>query len=212
MLFGIGAAASAIDLLKSLTTSKPANGSGKPSGFDPTSSQASTSSTASLGAPSQSSGLSPQTMSALLDAQGSATMTSPASSRSKALQNLFAQLDGDGDGKISKSELEGALGAGGTNNAAADRVFDKMDADKDGTISLSEMSSALKGRHRGHAHRPDPQAADPLLQALDSISDATKASAPSTAATTSYAFMQRALQSQVQAIARNATPAFALSV
>ena len=62
-------------------------------------------------------------MSALLEAQsqsstGSATTASK--SRSGALKDLFAQIDGDGDGKINKSEFEDALGAGGTNLAHAD--------------------------------------------------------------------------------------------
>ncbi len=87
-------------------------------------------------------------MSALLDAQsqssaGSATTASK--SRSAALKDLFGQIDGDGDGKISKSEFEEALGAGGTNLAQADSVFGKLDKDGDGSVSLKELASALKG-------------------------------------------------------------------
>ena len=87
-------------------------------------------------------------MSALLDAQsqssaGSATTASK--SRSSALKDLFGQIDGDGDGKISKTEFETALGAGGTNLAQADSVFGKLDKDGDGSVSLKELASALKG-------------------------------------------------------------------
>ena len=87
-------------------------------------------------------------MSALLDAQSqsSAGSTTTASkSRSSALKDLFAQIDGDGDGKITKSEFEEALGAGGTNLAQADSVFGKLDKDGDGSVSLKELASALKG-------------------------------------------------------------------
>ena len=80
-------------------------------------------------------------MSALLDAQsqsatGSATTASK--SRSAALKDLFGQIDGDGDGKISKSEFEEALGAGGTNLKQADSVFGKLDKDGDGSVSLKD--------------------------------------------------------------------------
>jgi Ca2+-binding EF-hand superfamily protein len=39
-------------------------------------------------------------------------------SRSDALKDLFSQIDADGDGKITKTEFESALGAGGTGRAA----------------------------------------------------------------------------------------------
>ena len=86
-------------------------------------------------------------MSALLDAQSqsSAGSTTASKSRSAALKDLFGQIDGDGDGKISKKEFEAALGAGGTNLKQADSVFGKLDKDGDGSVSLKELASALKG-------------------------------------------------------------------
>ncbi|MFX7934487.1 EF-hand domain-containing protein, partial [Acinetobacter baumannii] len=73
--------------------------------------------------------ISPETMNALFSAQSEATgatsvasdatstdTTSSASSRrDAALKDLFSQIDADGDGKITQSEFEDALGAGGTN-------------------------------------------------------------------------------------------------
>ena len=126
-------------------------------------------------------------MSALLAAQGqsaAASPTSPSTSRSSALQDLFSQIDANGDGNISKSEFENALGAGGTNLAQADDVFNKLDKNGDGSVSLDEMSSALKGGKGGHHHHAHvggsggssgasgnaatsaDGASDPLLQAL----------------------------------------------
>src|SRR5205807_9520666 len=103
--------------------------------------------------PSGFSQISPQTMSALIAAQSQSGATSSASSSpSAALKDLFSQIDADGDGKISKSEFENALGAGGTNLAQADDVFNKLDANGDGTVSLDELSKALKGG--GHHHHP----------------------------------------------------------
>ncbi|XUJ37211.1 EF-hand domain-containing protein [Bradyrhizobium japonicum] len=111
--------------------------------------------------------IAPETMNALFAAQSqsssstgstaSSTSSSSASStptsRDAALKDLFSQIDGDGDGKITKSEFENALGAGGTNLAQADDVFSKMDTNSDGSVSLDEMSKALKSGHHGqHAH------------------------------------------------------------
>ncbi len=117
-------------------------------------------------------------MSALLAAQGqSSTAASTSSSPTDALKNLFSQLDANGDGQISKSEFESALGAGGTNIAQADDVFSKMDKNGDGSISLGEMSSSLKGAGgHGHHHHHGTSAgatsgnSDALLQALQGAS------------------------------------------
>ncbi len=75
-------------------------------------------------------------------------------SREDALKHLFSQIDADGDGKITKSEFEDALGAGGTNLAQADDVFSKLDANSDDSVSLDEMSKALKSGHRRPPPRP----------------------------------------------------------
>jgi Ca2+-binding EF-hand superfamily protein len=118
-------------------------------------------------------------MSALLDAQSqsSAGATTTASkSRSDALKDLFGQIDSDGDGKITKSEFEEALGAGGTNLAQADSVFGKLDKDGDGSVSFKELASALKGG-KGHHHQhaessssDDGSNSDPFSQALQGAS------------------------------------------
>jgi hypothetical protein len=119
-------------------------------------------------------------MSALLAAQsqssaGSAT-TAPIG-RSEALKHLFSHFDTNGDGQISKSEFESALGAGGTNIAQADDVFSKLDKDDSGTVSLDEMWSALRGKGHSHPHHvaagssgADGSNSDPLLQALQGAS------------------------------------------
>ncbi len=101
--------------------------------------------------------ISPATMSALLAAQSQSSTARPRSastSPSSALQDLFSQIDTNGDGQITKSEFENALGAGGTNLAQADDVFNKLDTNGDGTVSLDELSTALKGTggKGGHHH------------------------------------------------------------
>jgi hypothetical protein len=185
MLLALGAATSALDLLKSLTESKSAGNKQEPkSPFD-----FSGSGTASEASPGRSgagggSQISPATMSALLAAQSQATTgsaPSAANGRSDALKDLFAQIDADSDGKLSKSEFENALGAGGTNLAQADSVFGKLDKDGDEAVSLGEMMSALNGKgHRRHdaaasdgSGTPGGSGKDPLMQALQGASSAS---------------------------------------
>ena len=186
MLFALGAASSAIDALKALTSSKSSTqttgvsqNTASPFDLMSSSSSASVGSGSGSGSGGGCSQISPETMSALLDAQSqsSAGATTTASkSRSDALKDLFAQIDGDGDGKITKSEFEEALGAGGTNLAQADNVFGKLDKDGDGSVSLDEMASALKGG-KGHHHEhaassssDDGSNSDPFSQALQGAS------------------------------------------
>ena len=130
MLLAIGAVSSALDALQSLTSSKASSAQGtgfkqnSASPFDLASSSAPGSPTAASAATGFSR-LSPETMSALVAAQGqsAAAGTLAPGSRSEALQHLFSHIDADGSGKIDQSEFEAALGAGGTNLAKADEVF-----------------------------------------------------------------------------------------
>jgi EF hand domain-containing protein len=192
MLFALGAASTALDAIQSLTS--PKSSSPPVTGFDAASTDPFAVSTPTSASSTPTTGgngfsqLSPATMSALLAAQGqssTATATPASTSPSSALQDLFSQIDSNGDGQISKSEFENALGADGTNIAQADDVFSKMDKNGDGSVSLDEMSSALKGSgskggHHHHMHvggsggstgasgaaTSADGSTDPLLQAL----------------------------------------------
>jgi Ca2+-binding EF-hand superfamily protein len=234
MMFALGAASSIWDALQSLTSSKSSSAQSgtssqsAPSPFDlPGSSTPAAGSTPASGTTGWSQ-ISPQTMSALISAQSQATSTSATStsatststaptSPSSALQDLFSQIDGNGDGQISKSEFETALGAGGTNVAQADDVFSKLDKNGDGSVSLDEMKSALQGaggHHGGHHHahaaastgdssNTDPTtgasttSADPLMQALDdSLNASAKANAAN--ATPSYNAVEQMIQRGMQ--------------
>jgi Ca2+-binding EF-hand superfamily protein len=171
MLLALGAASSALDALQSLTSSKSTSpqttgftqSSTNP--FDVVSSQTQTGSQPPVTGGAGFTQMSPATMSALIAAQGqasgdsttSASTTSTPTDPSSALQDLFSQIDANGDGQISKTEFENALGAGGTNIAQADDVFNKLDANGDGSVSLDEMQKALqgaggKGGHHHHHH------------------------------------------------------------
>ena len=69
---------------------------------------------------------------------------------SNAATGLFAKLDADGNGAISKSEFESALSGAGVDTGSADALFGQLDAD--GTISKSELAAARGGYH-SHHHR-----------------------------------------------------------
>jgi Ca2+-binding EF-hand superfamily protein len=249
MLLALGAAASALDVLKSLTSSKSTSPkstglSQEPANpFDLSGSATASASTSTSGSDGRPK-ISPGTMSALLAAQSQSSTgatNSASNSRTDALKDLFSQLDADGDGKISKSEFEDALGAGGTNIAKADDVFGKLDKDGDGTVSLDEMSSALNGAGKGRSHRHhmasgsgDPTSADPLQQALQGASSTsvtnsdgsittsltyadgskvtmTSAAGASSAATSSYNFIEQMIAREAKAISSASTASLSVS-
>lgn len=240
----VGAAAiGALDLLSSLTPDKSAAAKTgvkqTNSLFDAIGSNSSTPSTPSTSSvPSPSAtpagALSPSTFNALLSVQDSNGKASP----SDALKSLFGQIDGNGDGKITKAEFEDKLGAGGTNVAAADNVFNKMDTDGDGSVSLDEMATALKGKGGGHHHaHQSGGGADALMQALQGASststtnsdgsisttltyaDGSKitlsqpaSSATSTGASTQYNLVEKMMQRQADALATSAKQSVSINI
>jgi Ca2+-binding EF-hand superfamily protein len=208
MLLAFGAASATLDAIKSLTT-KPSSsqpiGSGPASGssFD-ISAPPSGGSTAVPGF-NGGAQISPATLSALLAAQSQSSTgaAAPAATdRAGALQDLFSQIDGNGDGQITKSEFEKALGAGGTNIAQADHVFSQLDKNGDGTVSIGELASALQGRSGGHHHHVhggglSGSGADQSLPAPTTSSGA---------ASSSYNLIEQLLQRQANAISSSNTP------
>jgi hypothetical protein len=244
MLFALGAVSGALDLIQSLTNSKSSasQDATNPFAIDSGSTSGGTTPSANAGKLPQ---IAPETMNALFAAQSQSSpsagvATSSATTRDAALKHLFSQIDADGDGKITKSEFEKALGAGGTNLAQAGEVFGKLDKDGDGSVSLGEMASALKGNgHRRPMASDDASggsSSDPLLQALGGASStsvtnsdgsttttltygdgskvtmtsAVAASASGTAAT-SYNFVEQLIQRQSQAISAQASASLSIS-
>jgi hypothetical protein len=241
MLLALGALSTAFDALQSLTAKKSSASQAGFSQTAATSLDTAPSPVSGSGGCPPGGGLSPATMSALLAAQDQSQASTAPTSRSDALKDLFSQLDADGDGKVSKSEFENALGAGGTNLAQADDVFGKLDKDGDGSVSLDEMSSALKGagghghRHKHHVGDSQESKSDPLLQALDGASSTsttnsdgstttsltyadgstvTMTSAPTASASTSAASSYHFIEQMIQreAQAISASAASSLSV
>jgi hypothetical protein len=246
MLPAIGAASSALDALLSLGAKKPtpaassAQNRQMPDLFGSTGSSSATKKAA--GSSSQSGALSPELLSALLAALGQANSPNGApdgassAGGSNPLKDLFSQIDADGDGKLSKSEFENSLGAGGTNTAQADDAFSKMDKDGDGSVSLDEMMSTLKGR--GHRHqaaetgesRSGPETPAESLQGATTTTvtnsdgstttsltyaDGSKVTmtspAASGAATSSYNFIEQMIARQAKAVSAAAGGSLSVS-
>ena len=61
---------------------------------------------------------------------------------------LFAKIDTDGDGKISKSELETAFTAAGGTAQQADVIFAKLDKDGDGSVTRGRAFAGLPGANQ----------------------------------------------------------------
>ncbi|MGA9088236.1 MAG: EF-hand domain-containing protein [Bradyrhizobium sp.] len=240
MLLALGAASAAVDAVKSLTSS---NASAQSTGFSqasadlfgPSGGSSASGNSAPASGSTGFSQISPATMSALLAAQGQSSAATPAStSPASAMQSLFSQIDGNGDGQITKSEFENALGAGGTNLAQADHVFGQLDKNGGGTVSLGELSSALRGSgghgHHGHAHiggsggsGGDPSSAGASATSVTNSNGSTTTSltyadgskvtmtsaVPTTSsgvASSSYNMIEQMIQREANAISLSATP------
>jgi hypothetical protein len=108
----------------------------------------STTSPAAGGSGASSPALDPGMLAALLAMQSQQTDGSNGVSPS----GLLSKLDTDGDGQISKTEFESALGSAGVDTSSADALFNKLDADGNGSISQSELSAARHGHGHHHHH------------------------------------------------------------
>ena len=186
---GVTDAASASDPLSALLQSLSGSGATP----DPSATSAASAATApGSGCSSFDTG----TMAALISLQGQSATGIGAQSPSQ----LFAKLDTNGDGQISQSEFESALGAAGVDTSSADALFSKLDINGDGSISESELTSAKRGHGHHHHHHGggETQASGSSgqnpLDALLSSADATGASTQtasnsdgSTTTTISYA-------------------------
>ena len=116
---------------------------------------------------------SPDVMKALLSVQGDQASSGPSK-----LESLFGKFDSNGDGQISQSEFENAIGPG-ADKAKVDALFSKIDSNGDGAISQGEMQSAMQKARGGHHHHhhadsgsSSPQGSDPLQSLLSGASAA----------------------------------------
>ena len=70
-------------------------------------------------------------------------------------QSLFSQIDSNGDGSISKTELEQAVTAGGGTTQAADALYAQLDPNNTGSVTEQQFAQGLSQampHHHGHHH------------------------------------------------------------
>lgn len=125
---------------------------------------------------------SPDTMSALLSAQGQQSADGPDA-------KLFAKLDTDGDGQISKDEFSAAASKAGADSSVADAVFNKIDANGDGSVTQDELTKADKAsrpHHHHHVHGGggDAQGASGAQDPLEAMLSSASASGATTKTST----------------------------
>jgi Ca2+-binding EF-hand superfamily protein len=71
-----------------------------------------------------------------------ATTAPAAATASQSIDTLFKRIDTDGDGSLSKAELEKF-------DPEAAKSFEKYDTDKDSKLSLTEFDTMVKGLRGG---------------------------------------------------------------
>jgi len=71
-------------------------------------------------------------------------------------QKIFSSIDSDGDGSVTKSELESAVTKAGGTSEEADALYSKLDPDNTGSVSESQFS----------ANMPVPKLGDQMVSQL----------------------------------------------
>ena len=143
----------------------------------PGSDDAGTTSTPAAGPAPASAQLATQTLSGLLAAQQS----QPPSASDLANQ-MISSLDTDGDGQLSLSEIDKALGAdSGSSGSQIAAAVSQLDTNGDGSLSAYELTTGLEaakahggGGHHHHHHAESASSSDlasQLIASADSNSD-----------------------------------------
>jgi hypothetical protein len=184
MSMSVGTASNALSYLQSLLAQGTA-GAGTAAATDPLSSLLGSTSgaadvAASAPAPtgaSASASFDPGTLAALLSLQDQSANAAQGPS------SLFSKIDANGDGQISQTEWDTALGNAGVDQSSANALFTKLDTNGDGSISQSELGQARHGGGHHHMHASggssgsDSSGADALLSGTDASGTTTQTTA-----------------------------------
>lgn len=116
--------------------------------------------------------------------------------RSQMQARMFGKADSNGDGSVSKSELDGMLSdidkaTGQDLSSNVDKAFKQMDADGDGKLSSDELAKGMQSL------MPPPSTMN-FAQGFNAGSSGSSANASSTDAQTALQTLLTAIQSAVQ--------------
>ncbi len=145
---------------------------GTTQGADALFAQLDTGKTGSVGSSQFISGFSALSFSAvngqqLIDAQAQATGGStPQTPFAQFTSQLFGKLDADGDGALTKSELEKAVTAAGGTAASADALYTQLDPDNTGSVSQSQFGANFPRPGQALASTASSDTAQAALGAL----------------------------------------------
>ncbi len=114
-------------------------------------------------------------------APGTGSAQGHAYGRADFAQQIFPEIDGNGDGQISQSELESFFTANGGTAVQADALFAKLDPAGTGAVSESQFAAALRHGRGHHHHHGGAGDADPLAALLQGSSPAGGGQSQSTA-------------------------------
>jgi len=117
-----------------------------------------------------------------LQQQGSAGESNPgnganapapsASATGNPVQQLFSAMDGNGDGVVSQSEMEGYIQAQGGTQSQADELFSSLDQNGSGGLSETQLTNDVAQGHRAHhGHHHHGEASQPNADASSSTAD-----------------------------------------
>ena len=100
---------------------------------------------------------------------GGADLATYLNKKQPGIGDMFDKIDSDGDGKISKIELETAFTQAGGSADQADKLFAALDKDGDGSVSKADFVSGMRALHHGHGHhhKADAAAAAPTDPTTD---------------------------------------------
>jgi Ca2+-binding EF-hand superfamily protein len=85
------------------------------------------------------------------------------------IHRLFAAIDADGDGSVTKEEFATFIQAKGGTQDEADKLYALLDRDGDGALSEDQLAEAAKRGH--HRHRGFAHFAERLFTKIDADSD-----------------------------------------
>ncbi|MFA9215669.1 MAG: EF-hand domain-containing protein [Sphingomonadaceae bacterium] len=74
----------------------------------------------------------------------SAAAFDPAKGATRIAAKVFGEMDGDQDGKVSKSEFVTSLQSKGVSDTDATKQYDAIDTQKNGSITQSDLENAVK--------------------------------------------------------------------